>query len=83
MKPRKPKLVKASAIKPVKIPRTPVSKKLLQRLRLNLNAAGLGPKPQKHDNIFSKSRDPRENRGTRKTKTMRPTKLLFRFCGLL
>ena len=83
MKQRKPKSVKASVTKPVKTPRTPASQKLLQRLRLNLNAARSSPKSQKRDNIFSKSRDPRKNRGTRKAKTLRPTKLLSRVCVML
>jgi len=33
--------------------------------------AGANPKPAKRDNIFSKSRDVREDRGTRAMKTTR------------
>jgi hypothetical protein len=83
MKQRKPKLVKASVIKPVKTPRTPASPKSLHRLQLDLKAARSSPKSQKRDNIFSKSPDTRKNRGARKAKTTRPTKLLFRFCAML
>ena len=83
MKSRKPKHVKASPTKPARTSRTPVSKKSLRRLRLNLKAANSSPKSQKRDNIFSKSRDRRDDRDTRRMKTTRPSKLLFRFCALL
>jgi hypothetical protein len=37
-----------------------------------------GAKPQKRDNIFSKSRDTREDRGTRQSKTSRNPQTLSR-----
>ncbi len=39
------------------------------RKRVNRHATAPSPKPQKRDNIFSKSRDTREDRGTRQMKT--------------
>jgi len=83
MKPRKSKPVKASITKLAKTARTRVSKNSLHRLRLNLKAASASLKPQKRDNISSKSRDMREDRSTRKIKTTRPSKLLFRICAML
>jgi hypothetical protein len=50
-------------------PEPPVFPKALHRLRPNPKAAILRSKPQKRDNIFSKSRDTREDRGTRQAKT--------------
>jgi hypothetical protein len=41
----------------------------LYDLRPNPQAATASPKPQKRDNIFSKSRDTREDRGSRQMKT--------------
>ena len=46
---------------------TPVFPQTLHRLRPNLEATN--PKSKKRDNIFSKSRDVREDRGTREMKT--------------
>jgi hypothetical protein len=48
---------------------TPVFTQSLHRLRPNLAAAAAKPKFQKRDNIFSKSRDTREDRGARQVKT--------------
>jgi len=45
----------------------PVFPQTLHRLRPNPEATN--PKPPKRDNIFSKSRDTREDRGTRDMKT--------------
>ena len=46
---------------------TPVFPKTLQQFRPAPKATS--PKPAKRDNIFSKSRDTREDRGTREMKT--------------
>jgi hypothetical protein len=61
--------------------KTPVFPKTLHRLRPNPKAATPGPKTQKRDNIFSKSRDTREDRGTRQIKTTRNSQTLFRVCS--
>jgi len=49
--------------------KTPVFPKTLHRLRPNPEEATPSPRFQKRDNIFSKSRDLREDRGTREMKT--------------
>jgi hypothetical protein len=49
------------------IVQTPVFPKTLHQFRPAKAAAS--PKPAKRDNIFSKSRDVREDRGTREMKT--------------
>jgi hypothetical protein len=48
---------------------TPVFPKMPHRLRPNPDAPAPIPKSQKRDNIFSKSRDTREDRGSRQMKT--------------
>jgi hypothetical protein len=48
---------------------TPVFPQTLHRVRLRLGKTAPGPKSQKRDNIFSKSRDNREDRGSRQMKT--------------
>ena len=48
---------------------TPVFTKTPHRLRPNPEEATPGPKAKKRDNIFSKSRDIREDRGEREIKT--------------
>ena len=50
------------------IVQTPVFPKTLHQFRPDRKAAA-SPKPPKRDNIFSKSRDTREDRGTREMKT--------------
>jgi hypothetical protein len=50
------------------IVQTPVFPKTLHQFRPVLNATG-STKPPKRDKIFSKSRDVREDRGTRSMKT--------------
>jgi hypothetical protein len=47
----------------------PVFPKTVHRLRPNSETATPSPKPQKRDDIFSKSRDMREDRGSRQIKT--------------
>jgi hypothetical protein len=49
------------------IVQTPIFPQTLHTLRPNLEAAA--PKPKKRDNIFSKSRYTREDRGSRQMKT--------------
>jgi hypothetical protein len=73
--------MKASITKLVETPQTPVFQKTLHRLRSNPGAATPSPKSQKRDNIFSKSRDTREDRGTRQMKTTHNSQTLFRICG--
>jgi hypothetical protein len=54
---------------PIEAPQTPVFPQTLHTLRPNPGAPA--PKAKKRDNIFSKSRDTREDRGTREMKTTR------------
>jgi hypothetical protein len=61
--------MRASITQLAAAPQTPVFPQTLHRLRPNSEAATLDPKPQKRDNIFSKSRDTREDRGSRQMKT--------------
>jgi hypothetical protein len=61
MKPSLSELAKAAQIA--------VFPKTLHHVRIRANAAAPQPKPQKRDNIFSKSRDTREDRGERQMKT--------------
>jgi hypothetical protein len=48
---------------------TPVFPQTMHELRPNQKKVLPHPKPKKRDNIFSKSRDVREDRGTREMKT--------------
>jgi hypothetical protein len=59
--------MKPIATKFAAMPQTPVFPQTLHTLRPNPVAAA--PKSKKRDNIFSKSRDTREDRGTREMKT--------------
>jgi hypothetical protein len=59
--------MKASTPEPTALPETPVFAQTFHRRRPNPEATN--PKPPKRDNIFSKSRDTREDRGTREMKT--------------
>jgi hypothetical protein len=63
--------MKASLTEPAEEANAPVFPKTPHRLRSNSTAAAPQPTPQKRDNIFSKSRDTREDRGTRQMKTAR------------
>jgi hypothetical protein len=49
--------------------KTPVFPRTLHGRRPNSEDAITSPKPPKRDNFFSKSRDTREDRGTREMKT--------------
>jgi hypothetical protein len=66
---RKRKLMKASAARLAETAQTPVFPKTLHQLRPNPKMTATNPKSKKRDNIFSKSRDTREDRGTREMKT--------------
>jgi hypothetical protein len=59
--------MKPLASKLAAMPQTPVFPQTLHTLRANSEAAA--PKSKKRDNIFSRSRDTREDRGTREMKT--------------
>jgi len=48
---------------------TPVFPQALHHVRARVGKAAPSPKPKKRDNTFSKSRDLREDRGTREMKT--------------
>jgi hypothetical protein len=61
--------MKASTTKPAAIPETPVFPQTMHEVRPNQEKALPHPKPKKRDNIFSKSRDLHEDRGTREMKT--------------
>jgi hypothetical protein len=65
--------MKASTFKGGETEQPPVFPKTLHRMRQNpdaiARAAEPSPKPKKRDNIFSKSRDIREDRGERQVKT--------------
>jgi hypothetical protein len=61
MKPSLSELAKAAQI--AVLPQT------LHRVRTRTNGAAPNPKAQKRDNIFSQSRDTREDRGERQMKT--------------
>lgn len=49
--------------------KTPAPKNSNSKLRVNRQAPAAAAKPEKRDNIFSKSRDTREDRGERQMKT--------------
>jgi hypothetical protein len=59
----------ASTASPDATVQTPVFPQTLHTLRPNQDKPMPNPKPKKRDNIFSKSSDLREDRGTREIKT--------------
>ncbi len=61
--------MKAPTTKPEKTPQTPVFPQTLHRVRTRPKEGTQNPKPPQRDNIFSKSRDSREDRGERQMKT--------------
>jgi hypothetical protein len=61
--------MKASTPKPAAAPAIPVFPQTRHRLRPDPRTAVQVPKAEKRDNIFSKSRDTRENRDMRQMKT--------------
>jgi hypothetical protein len=71
----------ARIIKPAVTSQTPVFPQTLHRVRLRLGNTAPGQKLPKRDNIFSKSRDNREDRGMRQAKTSHNSKTLFRVAG--
>jgi hypothetical protein len=60
---------KTSSAKLAEKPQSPVFQKALHRLRPDSETATAGSKPPKRDNIFSQSRDTREDRSARQMKT--------------
>ena len=63
------KYIKPSKVKLDAPPQTPVFPKELHTLRAEAPALPPGSKAKKRDNIFSQSRDHREDRGEREMKT--------------
>jgi hypothetical protein len=61
--------MKASITKPAETPQTPVFQTVIHKPGANPPKAAPSPKSQKRDNIFSKSHDTREDRGSRQMKT--------------
>ena len=60
---------KAARAKAPEVAQTPVFPQTLHRVRLRGKPVMPGAKSQKRDNVFSKSRDAREDRGERQMKT--------------
>jgi hypothetical protein len=56
--------------------RTAASKNAIYKPGANYKQAIPGDRPQKRDNIFSKSRDTREDRGSRQMKTTQRSQTL-------
>jgi hypothetical protein len=71
----------ASIVEPAGASETPVFPQTLHRVRPRLGKTAPGQKLPKRDNIFSKSRDNREDRGMRQAKTSHNSKTLFRVAG--
>jgi hypothetical protein len=74
-------IMKASIVKPEVTSQTPVFPQTLHGVRLRVGKTTPGQKYPKRDNIFSKSRDTREDRGMRQAKTSHNSKTLFRVAG--
>jgi hypothetical protein len=73
---------KTSLAKPAKASQTPVFK-IIIRKPANQKKAARTPKSQKRGKIFSKSRDTREDRGSRQMKTTHSSQTFFHVCALL
>ena len=63
------KIMKASKTKLTAAPQTPVFQIAIRQRVAKPRSATSNSKPEKRDNIFSKSRDTREDRGARQMKT--------------
>jgi hypothetical protein len=63
--------MKKSTVKSGEISKLLVFPQTLHRVRARVEKATPNPKPPGRDNIFSKSRDTREDRGERQIKTSR------------
>jgi len=74
----KKQFMKTSRTELKKTPPTPVFQITIRKRVAKTSAAVSGPKSQKRDNIFSKSRDTREDRGTRQVKSTHNAQTLFR-----
>jgi hypothetical protein len=59
-----------------KRPKTTVFRTAIPKLSANVKETTPSPKSQKRDNIFSKSRDTREDRGSRQMKTSHSSRTL-------
>jgi hypothetical protein len=75
------KFMKAPITKPTETSQAPVFPKTLHRVRQRPKDGDPTPKSAKRDNVFSQSRDVREDRGTRQIKTKHNSQTLFRKCG--
>jgi hypothetical protein len=73
---------KKSLTKLGKAPQMPVFK-IVIRKPANPKKAARSPKSQKRGKIFSKSRDTREDRGSRQMKTTHSSQTFFHVCALL
>jgi hypothetical protein len=62
--------MKASLTKLAQTPQPPVFQIAIRKRGARSQSATPNPKSEKRDNIFSKSRDTREDRGARQMKTM-------------
>jgi hypothetical protein len=60
--------MKAPTAKNAKTPQTAVFQKTLHQIRTRGEKSATNPKPQKRDNVFSQSRDTREDRSARQMK---------------
>ncbi len=69
-------MTKAAPAKAPEAPQTPVFPQTLHRVRTRGKLANTGAKPKKRDNVFSKSRDTREDRGERQMKTSHNTQTM-------
>ena len=67
--------MKPLVTKIAKNPKTPVFQ-TVPKVRAKVEEATPSPKSQKRDNIFSKSRDTREDRGSRQAKTSHSARTL-------
>jgi hypothetical protein len=77
------KLMKVFNTKSAETPQTPVFQIAIRKRVAKHQAATPSPKPEKRDNIFSKSRDTHEDRGTREIKTTHNPQTFFHICALL
>jgi hypothetical protein len=75
--------MKISNTKLAVTPQTPVFQIAIRKRVAKHQAAAPSPQSDKRDNIFSKSRDTHEDRGTREMKTSHNSKTFFHICALL
>jgi hypothetical protein len=75
--------MKAPITKFVATSQTPVFQAVIPKHITKLPPATTSPSPDKRDNTFSKSRDTREDRGSRQMKTTNNSQTFFQICALL